>query len=127
MSFHRFDGDGDRRRFPRIRLYHDVRGRLAGTTELIRLRDLSSVAFSVEARVPFATGSVQQFHFNAADGRQITVTAVTRRCLRANPLSSEPRYVAGFSFVLRTATDRTIIDAFIHGLMCDAPQPTGAA
>jgi hypothetical protein len=127
MSFHRFNGDADRRRFPRIRLYHDVRGRLAGTTELIRLRDLSSGGFSVESRVPFDTGSVQQFHFNAADGRQITVTAVTRRCLGANPLSPEPRYVAGFSFVSRTATDRALIDAFVNGLMCDAPQPTGAA
>ena len=108
----------ERRLSRRIRLVQALSGtETAPGAEVIKLRDLSREAFSLETPDSFTLGSVLEFNFTTADGTSPIPTAKVKRCKKSMAVSGSgqvPRRLFVRVEDFRRTDQRRIADSRAH-------------
>jgi hypothetical protein len=109
-------GIEDRRQFPRIRVFEDLKGRVMPLDDPMRVHDISQGGFAVETPMGFIPGSEHQFEFTMPDGTLIVLWATAVHCMRVNRPDDAPLYFGGFAFNRVQAGDRKVIESFVNAV-----------
>ena len=107
----------ERRRGDRSRVSRDVPMREGGDGVQVTLREIGPLSFAIESPVPFRVGTTHEFLVGTAGSDHITITGLTKRCVKAIGASGDPRYSVGLAIVDRTPSDRARRASFIHALI----------
>jgi c-di-GMP-binding flagellar brake protein YcgR len=103
----------DRRRFPRIRVYGSIAGRVEPLDDVLVVHDISLGGFAVESPLGFMAGSDHRFEFALPTGERLRLSATDVHCVRLNVAGSSPHYFAGFAFDRVRGKDQRAIRDFV--------------
>jgi c-di-GMP-binding flagellar brake protein YcgR len=106
----------ERRRYPRIRVFTEIQGRIMPLQEQTTVYDVSLGGFALQSAIGFERGAEHQFEFTMSDGQQAVLRATSVHCMRINRLDSDVLYFAGFAFDRTHAADRSAIDMLVASL-----------